>query len=127
MNKALLTGRLTKPVELRKTQSGKAVTRFTLAVNRQQKDTADFINCLAWEKSAEYLNSYAGKGDLIELEGRLQVSTYDNPKTAKREYITEVVADRVSILMHKQGAPVASDTAPLPEEPPMMLDDGLPF
>lgn len=99
-NIAVLIGRPTKDIELRTTQSGISVASFTLAVDRdhsKQKDEADFITCVAWNRTAEILSQYAGKGRLICVEGRIQTRNYDN-KEGQRVYVTEVVAENVKLL-----------------------------
>lgn len=100
MNKWIGLGRLTKDVELRYTQqSNKAVCNFTVAANRRTKNEegkyeADFINCVAWDKLAEFINQYFHKGDTIALVGRLQTRTWDDSE-GKKHYITEVVVNEV--------------------------------
>lgn len=94
MNRAEIAGRLTKDIELRKTPNGNSVTTFTLAV-KDVKDT-QFINCVAWNGSADYLNSYAHKGDWVIVEGKLRNRSYDT-QTGKR-YVTEVYADSVQLI-----------------------------
>lgn len=94
MNRAELAGRLTKDIELRKTPNGNSVTTFTLAV-KDVKDT-QFINCVAWNGSADYLNSYAHKGDWVLVEGKLRNRTYET-QNGKR-YVTEVNADSVQLI-----------------------------
>lgn len=105
INNVTITGRLTKDVELRYTQSGTAVASFTLAVNRQFKKEGhpdvDFINCVIWAKSAETLASRTSKGSLIGVIGRLQVRNYDN-KEGVKVYVTEVVADNFVFLESKK-------------------------
>lgn len=99
-NIAVLIGRPTKDIELRTTQSGISVASFTLAVDKdssKQKDEADFVPCVAWNRTAEILSQYAGKGRLICVEGRIQRRNYDN-KEGQRVYVTEVVAERVKLL-----------------------------
>lgn len=99
-NIAVLIGRPTKDIELRTTQSGISVASFTLAVDKdssKQKDEADFVPCVAWNRTAEILSQYAGKGRLICVEGRIQTRNYDN-KEGQRVYATEVVAERVKLL-----------------------------
>ena len=92
MNKVVLLGRLTKDPELRYTQNDKAVTTFTLAVNRQyEKDKADFINIIAWNKLAEFVSRYFSKGRQVAIVGRLQVRDYE--KDGKKVYLTEVIAE----------------------------------
>jgi|SRR5690554_641487 len=102
VNRVVLVGRLTKDPILRKTQSGKSVSSFTVAINRRfsQSDQADFVNCVAWEKTADFLTQYAKKGSLISLEGRIQSRSYDD-KDGKRVYVQEVVAENVQLLESK--------------------------
>ena len=98
MNKCLLIGRLTKDPEIKKTSSGKSIASFTLAVNQRfNRDKTDFINCVAWEKTADYLGNYVKKGNLIAVEGRISTRNYDGPD-GKKVYITEVVCDSVQGL-----------------------------
>lgn len=103
MNKVLLIGRVTKDVELRKTNSGTSVTSFTVAVNRRgsQDNQADFINCTAWNRTAEVMSQYVKKGALISVEGRIQTRNYE--KDGQRVYITDVVADNVQFLESKSS------------------------
>ncbi|MBT8811403.1 single-stranded DNA-binding protein [Lactobacillus delbrueckii subsp. bulgaricus] len=104
INSVALTGRLTKDVDLRTTQSGISSASFTLAVNRQySKDKADFINCVAFKKTAEVLQQFAGKGRLIGVTGRIQTSHYTG-KDGKEVYVTEVLADSVSFLDSRNSA-----------------------
>ncbi|MFR9291474.1 MAG: single-stranded DNA-binding protein [Clostridium paraputrificum] len=94
MNKVVLIGRLTKNPELRYAAgSGTAVTRFTIAVNRQfKKDEADFINCVAWNKTAETIAQYFTKGRPIAIVGHMQTGSYDAQDGTKR-YITDVAVE----------------------------------
>ena len=95
MNKVILLGRLTKDPQLRRTNSGKAVTSFTVAVNRQKKDDpADFIDCVAWENTAEFVSKYFGKGQMIAVSGRLQIRDYTD-KDNQKHRVYEVVVDNV--------------------------------
>lgn len=104
INKVVLVGRLTKDPELRKTQSGTSVLSFTCAVNRRFKQEgqpdADFINCVAWSKTADFMGQYATKGALVGVEGRIQTRNYDDA-TGKKVYVTEVVAENVQLLESK--------------------------
>ena len=107
MNKVMLIGRLSKEPELRYTQSGTAVANFTLAVNRRFANQngereADFINCQAWQKTAEFIANHFKKGQQMALEGRLQVRTYDG-NDGQRHWVTEVVADQVEFCGSKPG------------------------
>lgn len=117
-NIAVLIGRPTKDIELRTTQSGISVASFTLAVDRdhsKQKDEADFIPCVAWNRTAEILSQYAGKGRLICVEGRIQTRNYDN-KEGQRVYVTEVVAENVKLLPSGQKAQNGSQSVSSPQQ-----------
>lgn len=125
MNRIELVGRLTKDIELRKTQSGKSTTSFTLAVNKPIKDSqADFIPCVAWDKTADFLRNYCGKGCLISVEGRISTRSFQT-KEGRTQYVTEVIADRVQLLAKPQSEPrYEAEEAPMSEPD---LDDLLPF
>lgn len=102
MNNVTLAGRLTKDVEIKYTQAGKAVSRFTLAVNRSFKNAngeqeADFIQCQAWGKTAEALANFTSKGQLIGVEGQIRTGSYENQQ-GQRVYTTDIVADRIAFL-----------------------------
>lgn len=120
INNVSLTGRLTRDIDLRYTQSGTAVGTFTLAVDRQYKrdgePTADFISCVIWRKSAENFVKFTRKGSLVGVEGHIQTRTYDNSQ-GQRVYVTEVVVENFALLESKnaQAAPEATNqpqTAP---------------
>lgn len=98
MNKAILIGRLTRDPEVRTLNSGSLVCNFTLAIDRRSKgeETADFINCETWGKSAENMGRWMHKGRQIAVEGRIQVDSYD--KDGERRYRTKVVCDRIEFL-----------------------------
>ena len=102
MNSVNLVGRLTAKPELRFTNSNRAVTRFTVAVNRQKQEGADFINCITWGKTAENVNKYLDKGSMISLEGRIQTGSYTNSE-GKKVYTTDVVAESVQFLNTKKS------------------------
>ena len=102
LNKVILIGRTTKDVDLRKTSSGTAVATFTLAVDnrfvqKEGQNTADFISCVAWNSTAEFMNNYVKKGSLVAVEGRIQTRNYDN-KDGNRVYVTEVVVETLKSL-----------------------------
>ena len=105
MNNVCLVGRLTKDPEQRTTQSGIAVTSFTVAVQRRFKDAdgsyhADFINCVAWRQTAEFIAKYFSKGSKIGVSGSLQTRTYDDANGVKR-YVTEVIVDEAEFVQSK--------------------------
>lgn len=111
MNKTIISGRLTKNIELRTTNGGQAVTSFTLAVNRGFKSAdgveADFISCTAWGKTAELLEKYCCKGSHILIEGRINTRNYDG-KDGNKVYVTEVQAERVEFLDSKKDKEATS-------------------
>lgn len=104
MNVVTLIGRLTRDVELRYTPNGNAVGRFSLAVNRRVPNqngerTADFINCVIWNKQAEVLAQYTKKGSLIGVQGRIQTGSYE--KDGQRIYTTDIVVENFDFLESK--------------------------
>lgn len=108
MNNVNLIGRLTKPVDLRYTQSGVAYGMFTIAVNRRFKNQngereADFINCVIWKKSAENLANFTNKGSLIGVSGAIQTRNYENQQ-GKRVYVTEVLVENFDLLESRKTA-----------------------
>ena len=121
INNVVLVGRLTKDIELRKTQSGLSVASFTVACDRrlsqEQKNnneqSADFISCVAWRGSADFLGNYAHKGDTVGVEGRIQTRSYD--RDGQKVYVTEIVANSVSILHSTQPRQAQAQTQPQPQ------------
>ena len=106
INKAILVGRITRDPELRKTNTGLSTVSFTLACNRkfsnqENGQDADFINCVAWRHSADFMNNYVKKGSLLGIEGRIQTRNYKD-QTDKTVYVTEVVCDSVQLLESKK-------------------------
>ena len=96
MNKVILMGRLTKDIELRQTPTGINVARFTMAVNRrfakEGQQQADFINCVAWRQTGEFIARYFRKGSMIAVVGSIQTRSWDG-QDGKKQYATEVVVD----------------------------------
>lgn len=111
INNVTIIGRTTKDIELRATSSGTNNASFSLAVERNFKNAngekeTDFINCVAWRKTAEILAQYAPKGSMIGVRGRIQTRNYENNQGV-RVYVTEVVADEVQLIdtrNNNQGA-----------------------
>ena len=106
INSVILTGRLTKNIDLRQTSTGKAMTYFTLAVNRAFKNEqgvsdADFITCVAFGKQAENMARYLTQGSLIGVEGRISTRNFQG-NDGKTVYVTEVVTGNVSFLETKK-------------------------
>lgn len=118
INRITILGRLARDPELRNTQTGTAVTSITLAVDRNRKDAdgntpVDWIDCIAWQRTAEILAQYARKGALIGVTGRLQSRKYTakdgTPRTA-----WEVVVDEFSFCERRQDTAPAPAPAPVP-------------
>lgn len=105
MNKAIIMGRLTKDPDVKYTQTGKVVTQFTLAVDRQFKDAngnkeTDFIPVVVWNKAAELVGNSCQKGHRLLVDGRLQIRSYDAKDGTKR-WVTEVIANSVEFIERK--------------------------
>lgn len=107
VNKAIFAGRICSDPELRQTQSGKSVVRFTLAINCQQKQgeeqQSDFITCIAWEKRAEFVSQYFHKGSAAFLTGRMATRNWTDEKNEKH-YATECIVDDISFVDSKSDA-----------------------
>lgn len=127
MNNVVLIGRLTKDPDVRSTQDGKMVARYTLAVDRRGKDAgADFIGCVTFGKSAEFAQKYLNKGTKIAITGRIQTGSYQN-KEGKTVYTTDVIAENHEFVESKGSAPAASSGDDFMRIPDDVQDDGLPF
>lgn len=122
INSVVLAGRITKEPELRKTQTGKSVCSFVIACDRPKtkdgESAADFISCVAWNQSADYLCAYAHTGDLIGIQGSIQTRSYDD-QSGQRRYVTEVLANRLTILssVSRQQEQSQEKKEPAPAEP----------
>lgn len=104
INHVTLHGRFTDVPQLRKTNSGKSVCTFTLAVDRMNReDPADFINCVAWERTAEFINNYFTRGQEAAIEGRLANRQYEDRDGNKR-YATEVIIQTIDFCGSKNAA-----------------------
>ena len=108
MNKTIIMGRLTSDPELRQTQSGISSCRFTVAVNRKFADKntgerqADFISCVAWRQTAEFVSKYFIKGSMICVEGELRTGSYaDKTHSDVTHYTTDVYVDNVEFCGSK--------------------------
>ena len=123
MNKVFLTGRITKDIDLRYTQTQKAIVRFTLAVDRRNKEKeADFISCVAFDRIAELMAKHLSKGSKIGVGGRIQTGSYDGNDGVKH-YTTDVIVDDLEFLDPKPEQK-KDDFVPIPDE---VADYGLPF
>lgn len=119
MNKVILVGRLTADPELRQTQSGVASCRFTVAVDRKFADKntgekqSDFITCVAWRQTAEFVSRYFNKGKMIALEGSLRTGKYqDKNHEDVTHYTTEVYVDNVEFVGGKSDGGQQTQIAP---------------
>ena len=147
LNKVVLCGRLTATPELKQTQSGVAMLNFTLAVNRRyQKNAdgttnsqADFISCVAWRQTAEFISRYFRKGSSICITGSIQTRNWTDTNGQKR-YTTEVLvdeamfvdsrsdsADNGSYMPDAYGSPSFSSGVDAPNFEEVKTDDDLPF
>lgn len=138
MNRVVLMGRLTRDVEIR-TANDSSVGRFTVAVNRRFKNAegnyeADFISCVAFGKTAEFIGKFFNKGSMICLDGRIQTGSYTN-KDGATVYTTEVIVDNAEFCGGK-GEPSGSNEAPTANTKkgsagfmniPDGVEEGLPF
>lgn len=130
INKAILMGRLTRDPVIRHTDSGKAVCNFTVAIDNGygEEKSADFISCVAWNKTAEFVDKYFAKGRMIIVVGRIQTRTWED-RDGKKNYVTEVVASEVAFGESKKDAATnsAGHTAAGDDFTPIDSDDDLPF
>ena len=100
MNKVILVGRITRDPEIRVNQEQKEIARFTVAINRNKRET-DFINCVAFDKKAELLEKYFKKGDRIGITGRLQIGSYTN-KEGQKIGTADIIVDEIEFLQDKR-------------------------
>ena len=138
LNKAILVGRLTKDPELRSTASGVSVVSFTVAVTRSyarqgEERQTDFINCVAFRNTADFISRYFTKGNMIGVDGSIQTRTWDDQE-GKRHWVTEVIVNEAHFVESKRDSAPAGGTsfsgggAELPMEfGPDATDDDLPF
>ncbi len=141
LNKVILMGRFTRDPELRSTPQGISTCAFSIAVDRNfvrqgEERKADFINCVAWRQTAEFISKYFKKGSMVALEGSIQTRSWDDADGKKR-YATEVIVNQVYFAESKrdsQSDPIGSDAyasadfGSLPDPiSPMGTDDDLPF
>ncbi len=128
MNKIILVGRLTRDPELRTTSAGFNTVNFTVAVNRNFKNKdgnydADFLPCVAFRQTADFISKYFKKGNMICLDGRVQVRNYDAQDGTKR-YVTEVIVENVEFVGGKNDSMNSTTTTDnsyidAPSEPPI--------
>lgn len=124
INQVILMGRLTRDPEMRTTPSGKNVTSFSLAVDRQgSDDTADFFDITAWEKLGELVNQYLSKGRRCLVQGRLRQESWDDKETGKKRSRVAVVASDVTFLDGPSGDEGGNSSAPKSSSSSKKSDD----
>ncbi|MDO4744083.1 MAG: single-stranded DNA-binding protein [Clostridia bacterium] len=124
INKAILMGRLTRNPELRHTGSGTPVCSFSIAIDNGYGDnrSTDFINCVAWNKTAEFVEKYFTKGRMIIVVGRIQTRTWEG-QDGKKNYVTEVVANEVSFGESKRSNDDTGYSAPAAGAPSVSVPE----
>lgn len=122
INKVILMGRLTRDPEMRHTNSGTPVTTFSIAINSGygENQRTDFVNCLAWNKTAEFVTKYFTKGKMIIVIGRITTRSWET-QDGKRAYATEVIANEVNFGESKTSPQL--NTPQTAAQPPMQDDD----
>ena len=127
LNNVILMGRMTADAELKATPSGKSVTTFSIAVERDYSQNGerqtDFINLVAWGKTAEFITNYFGKGNMIAVRGSIQTRQYE--KDGSKRTATEVLVDKVSFCGEKTERREEPKIDADPFVP--LTDDDLPF
>lgn len=132
MNRVILMGRLTRDPDVRYTQEGTCLAKFSLAVDRRKsgEQSADFISCVAFGKTAETIEKYVTKGTKLCVEGRIQTGSYTD-KEGRKVYTTDVVVDNFDFAESK-GANTQTDTQKKADDNGFMqvpggLEEELPF
>ena len=137
MNKVILMGRLTRDPEIRYSQVNNIpIANYTLAVDRPNHNssdgqTADFLRCISFQKSAEFAERYLRKGIKIVITGRIQTGSYTN-RDGQKVYTTDIVVENQEFAESKRSAAPAPESSPSPYSGGYMnipdgIDDGLPF
>lgn len=131
ISRTVILGRITNDLELKQTPNGVSVLAFTVAVDRNSKDKqTDFISCVAWRQTAEFIAKYFGKGRMIAVEGQLRTRTYED-KNGVKHYVTEVYVDNASFTGEAKSAEPAhnnpADIGNPDDYEDVLSDDGVPF
>lgn len=125
MNRCFFTcARLTRDPDVRTSQSGHTIARFTIAVNREYKvaegqPTADFLSCIAFDKTAEFVEKYLAKGSKVNIEARVQTGSFQN-KDGNTVYTTDFAVDKIEFCNDKNDSTGAK---PVPKEEPKKQDE----
>lgn len=135
MNKVIITGRLTKDPELRSTQNGTNVAKYTIAINTGygEKQQTDFINVTTWGKSGEFVSKYFKKGQAIGIVGRLNSNNYED-KNGNKRYSLEIITEDIEFIGDKKEGKIQQEEVLVPNnyksdyETTLTIDDDmLPF
>lgn len=127
MNKVILIGRISSDIDVRQTQSGTSTATFSVAVDRNmgagKEKATDFIRCVAWGKTSEFLAQYFSKGKQIALEGNIKTGSYE--KDGVKHFTTDVWVDRVEFVGSKGdgGAKTETQAAPAKAETPAATEE----
>ena len=127
MNKVIVMGRLTADPEIKQTQNGVSYCRFTVAVGRYSKDkqSTDWIDCVAWRGMAEFIGKYFGKGKMILIEGSIQTGSYEDKNGNKRKSV-DLLVDKAEFCGEKNSGSSGRDN-PVNDFAMVTSDDDLPF
>lgn len=124
LNKVVLGGRLTSDIEIKKTPQGNSVASFSIAIRRKGKDAeTDFINCVAWRNTAEFISQYFKKGSSICVTGSIQVRSWED--NGNKRYATEVLVEDALFVDSKADNELTFQTEPKFEN--VDNDEDLPF
>ena len=130
LNKVILGGRLTADPELKQTPQGVSVTSFSVAINRRGKEQqTDFINCVAWRQTAEFICKFFKKGSSICIVGNIQVRTW-NDNNGNKRYATEVISDEVHFVDSRDEQSAATGAPTFTQAPQfegISPEEDLPF
>lgn len=133
MNKVIITGRFTRDPEIKYTNDGTSIAKFSIAVNRRfvkdgSDQRADFLNCTAFGKSAEFIEKHFSKGMKAELSGRIQTGSYTN-RDGQKVYTTDIVVEEIEFGESKgSNQSQQKSEVPRPETNPdefMSIPDGI--
>lgn len=130
INKVILGGRMTADPELKTTPNGNSVCSFSIAVNRRTakdgQQQADFINCVAWKGTAEFIDKYFRKGSSICVTGSIQTRSWKD-QNGQNRYATEVLVDEAMFVDSKNESGAAAPQTTIPKFEPVTDDTDLPF
>ena len=135
VNKVILIGNIGKDPDVKYTNSGTAVAKFSIATNERFKsktsgeweEKTEWHSLIAWAKLAEVIKEYAPKGTKVYIEGKLQTSSWDDKKTGDKKYKTEIVVDELVLLGGKGDKPNSIDSSPTRTQETPIADEDIPF